>query len=201
MAISSCIFKMQKKTKYTEQALVLFSKYGCKRVGMDDVAETLGISKKTLYEVFENKDSLVHESVALLLNRTHDKMSRFFQHSEEASDPFDKIIHISNVGLEELRNLSPTFLFGLKKYYPQSYKLYDDFSQAVVWTYILDLLQEAENEGQLRKNINVKLICELFLLRINEVILPNRDFFDSYSNNELLEHLVIVPLNGIRKTD
>ncbi|WP_405412001.1 TetR/AcrR family transcriptional regulator [Maribacter sp. Asnod1-A12] len=192
---------MQKKTTYIEQALLLFSKYGCKRVGMDDVAETLGISKKTLYEIFDNKNQLVHESIALLLNRTHEKMIRFYQLSEEALEPFDKIIHISRVGLEELRKLSPTFLFGLKKYYPQSYKLYDDFAQAIIYTYILDLLQEAENKGQLRKNINIKLICELFLLRINEVILPNRDFFDSYSNNELLEHLVIVPLNGIRKTN
>ena len=103
---------MLKRSEYTEQALALFSKYRCERVGMDDVAETLGISKKTLYEVFENKDNLVHESVALLLNRTHDKISRFFQLSEEAPDPFDKIIHISSVGLEELRNLSPNFYLG-----------------------------------------------------------------------------------------
>ena len=70
---------MQKKTEYIEIALTLFSKYGCKRVGMDDVAETLGISKKTLYELFENKDNLVQESVTLLLNRTHENMSSFFK--------------------------------------------------------------------------------------------------------------------------
>ena len=192
---------MQKKTKYVEQALSLFSKYGCKRVGMDDVAETLGISKKTLYELFENKNNLVQESVALLLDRTHNEMTSFFQLSEQLLDPFDKIIHIYSVGLQELRNLSPTFFFGLKKYYPQAYKLYDDFTQAIVWTYVLDLLQEAKNNGQLRDHINIKLICELFLLRISEVILPNRDFFDSYSTEELLGHLVIVPLQGIRKLE
>ena len=174
---------MQKKTEYIEQALVLFSKYGCKRVGMDDVAETLGISKKTLYEVFENKSDLVHESVSLLLNRTHDKMSRFFQTSDQTPNPFNNIIHIYRVGLKELRNLSPTFLFSLKKYYPQSYRLYDNFTKAVVWTYVLDLLEEAKTEGLLRDNINIKLICELFLLRINEVIVPNRDFFDSYTQS------------------
>ncbi|MEP2056774.1 MAG: TetR/AcrR family transcriptional regulator [Maribacter litoralis] len=190
---------MQKKTEYIEQALVLFSKYGCKRVGMDDVAETLGISKKTLYEVFENKSDLVHESVSLLLNRTHDKMSRFFQTSDQTPNPFNNIIHIYRVGLKELRNLSPTFLFSLKKYYPQSYRLYDNFTKAVVWTYVLDLLEEAKTEGLLRDNINIKLICELFLLRINEVIVPNRDFFDSYTTDELLEHLIIVPLHGIKK--
>ena len=51
----------------------------------------------------------------------------------------------------------------------------------------------------LKENINIKLICELFILRMNEVILPNRDFFDSYSNEELLEHLIIVPLQGIKR--
>lgn len=190
---------MQKRNEYLEQALTLFSFYGCKRVGMDDVAETLGISKKTLYELFENKNNLVQESVALLLKRTHDNMSRFFQLPEQSSDPFNKIIHIYSVGLKELRNLSPTFLFGLKKYYPQAYKLYDDFTQTIVWTYVLDLLQEARNKGDLKDNINIKLICELFLLRINEIVLPNRDFFDSYTTEELLEHLIIVPLQGIRK--
>ncbi len=35
--------------------------------------------------------------------------------------------------------------------------------------------------------------------RTNEVMIPNRDFFDSYSNEELLEHLIIVPLQGIKK--
>ncbi len=190
---------MQKKTEYIEQALLLFSKYGCKRVGMDDVAETLGISKKTLYEVFENKNNLVQESVSLLLNRTHDKISRFILISDQEPNPFNNIIHIYNVGLKELRNLSPTFFYSLKKYYPQSYILYDNFTQAVVWTYVLDLLEVAKNKGLLKDNINLKLICELFLIRINEVILPNRDFFDSYSTEELLEHLIMVPLHGIKK--
>ena len=190
---------MLKRSEYTEQALALFSKYGCKRVGMDDVAETLGISKKTLYELFENKDKLVQESVTLLLERIHENMSSFFKMSEQASDPFSKIIHIYSVGLKELRNLSPTFLHGLKKYYPKAFKLYDDFTQAIVWTYVLDLLKAAESNGLLREKINIKLICELFILRTNEVMLPNRDFFDSYSNEELLEHLIIVPLQGIKR--
>ncbi|HDZ05366.1 hypothetical protein LCGC14_0070090 [marine sediment metagenome] len=190
---------MQKKSECVALALALFSKYGCKRVGMDDVAETLGISKKTLYELFDNKNNLVQESVTLLLNNTHEKMSSFFKLSEPSSDPFTKIIHIYRVGLKELRNLSPNFLFSLKKYYPIAYKSYDDFVQAIVWTYVLDLLQEAKNNDQLRSNINIKLICELFLLRINEIVLPNRDFFDSYTTEELLEHLIIVPLEGIKK--
>lgn len=80
---------MKKKNEYIEQALELFSNYGCKRVGMDDVAETLGISKKTLYGLFINKDTLVQESVSLLLQRTHEKMSNFFQTSKVASNPFD----------------------------------------------------------------------------------------------------------------
>ncbi|WP_339726225.1 TetR/AcrR family transcriptional regulator [Maribacter stanieri] len=192
---------MQKKSECVALALTLFSKYGCKRVGMDDVAETLGISKKTLYELFENKNNLVQESITLLLNNTHEKMSGFFQLPESSSDPFTKIIHIYSVGLKELRNLSPNFLISLKKYYPIAYKSYDDFVKAIVWTYVLDLLQEAKNNGQLRSNINIKLICELFLLRINEILLPNRDFFDSYTTEELLEHLIIVPLKGIKRAN
>lgn len=189
---------VQERTAALEQALSLFTKYGCKRVSMDDVAHALGISKKTLYTHFKTKDELVLESVAYLLQRTHLKMSNFFELSDGHNDPFKRVIQIYRVGLKELRNLSPTFLFGLKKYYPEAFNFYNNFRQGIVWTYILDLLQEAKNKGQIKEGINLKLICELFLLRTDEIILPQSDFFDNYTTEELLEHLIIVPLQGIR---
>ena len=189
---------VQERTAVLKQALFLFTKYGCKRVSMDDVAHALGISKKTLYTHFKTKDELVLESVAHLLQRTHLKMSNFFEISDGHNDPFKRVIQIYRVGLKELRNLSPTFLFGLKKYYPEAFNFYNNFRQGIVWTYILDLLQEAKNEGQIKEGINLKLICELFLLRTDEIILPQSDFFDNYTTEELLEHLIIVPLQGIR---
>ncbi|WP_141239630.1 hypothetical protein [Croceivirga radicis] len=59
-------------------------------------------------------------------------------------------------------------------------------------------MQEAKNKGQIKEGINLKLICELFLLRTDEIILSQSDFFDNYTTEELLEHLIIVSLQGIR---
>ncbi|OQD44351.1 hypothetical protein BUL40_02020 [Croceivirga radicis] len=82
---------------------------------MDNVAHALGISKKTRYTHFQTKDELVLESVAHLLQRTQLKMSIFFELSDGHNVPFKRVNQIYRVGLKELRNLSPTFLFGLKK--------------------------------------------------------------------------------------
>lgn len=57
---------------------------------------------------------------------------------------------------------------------------------------------EAREKGQIRESINLKLVCELFLLRIDNIILPFSEFFENYSIDELLEHLVVVPLQGIQ---
>ncbi|WP_209401491.1 TetR/AcrR family transcriptional regulator [Pseudozobellia sp. WGM2] len=190
---------MLNKNTFLEQALTLFTQYGCKRVSMNDIAHALGVSKKTLYIHFKHKDELFLECVSLLLRRSHTKMSRLFYHAKPLVDPIKSIIHIYRIALKELRNLSPTFIYSLKKYYQDAYKLYEDFRQKIVWTYILNLLEQAKNRGQVRENINLKLICELFLLRIDDIILPHSDFFNSYTTEELLEHLIIVPLQGIKR--
>ena len=190
---------MKEKIVVLEQAHDLFTQYGCKRVSMDDVANSLGISKKSIYVHFKNKSELVEQSVAYLLERTRSEMSSFFHTAEEPKDPFNRIVQIYRVGLKELRNLSPTFLFGLKKYYPEAYKLFENFRREVVWEYVYTLLKKAKEDQLIREGINLKLMCELFLLRIDEVILPHGEFFENYTTEELLDHLIIVPLQGIRK--
>lgn len=166
---------------------------------MDDVANSLGISKKTIYVHFKNKRELVEQSVDYLLNRVRAEIDLYYNSKAFANKPFKRIEEIYRVGLKELRNLSPTFLYGLQKYYPEAYALFNNFRSEVVWTYVWELLMEAREKGQIRESINLKLVCEIFLLRIDNIILPFSEFFENYSIDELLEHLVVVPLQGIRK--
>lgn len=166
---------------------------------MDDVANSLGISKKTIYVHFKNKKELVEQSVDYLLNRVRAEIDVYYNSKAFANKPFERIEEIYRVGLKELRNLSPSFLYGLQKYYPEAYVLFNNFRGEVVWTYVWELLMEARDKGQIREGINLKLVCELFLLRIDNIILPFNEFFENYSTDELLEHLVVVPLQGIKK--
>ena len=69
---------MKEKIVVLEQAHDLFTQYGCKRVSMDDVANSLGISKKSIYVHFKNKSELVELSVP--------KPGAYHQHRRPVAD-------------------------------------------------------------------------------------------------------------------
>ena len=56
---------MNTKNKIVEQSLKLFFNYGIQHITMDDIAEKCGVSKKTIYKYFENKDDLLHQIIEL----------------------------------------------------------------------------------------------------------------------------------------
>src|SRR5690606_10121620 len=101
------------KGAFLEFAISKFTKFGSKRFTLDDLAGEIGVSKKTIYQHFSNKEAIVCESLKLLLNKI--KLEMLEGVEKEKSDPILAIIWIYKIGLDHLRTFSPTFLFGLKK--------------------------------------------------------------------------------------
>ena len=60
---------MATRTQILETSLQLFLEKGCKNVTMDDIASENGMSKRTLYELFKDKSSLLEESIVTLHER------------------------------------------------------------------------------------------------------------------------------------
>ena len=60
-----------------QQAHLLFMQYGLRSVSMDDIANALGISKKTVYRFYEDKDALVDDVIASVILHNQDRARRF----------------------------------------------------------------------------------------------------------------------------
>ena len=82
---------MEKKVEIIEKALDQFLKKGSKIITMDDIANDFGLSKKTLYSMFENKEALLNEAVDLLWNNFLDDVEKIRNSNE---NPLKKIILI-----------------------------------------------------------------------------------------------------------
>jgi len=176
-------------------AIVKFTQFGSKHVTLDDLAKELGISKKTIYTFFKNKEDLVTSGVESLLNEYKGDINRLI--NSNSTDPILSVILIYKRGFEYLKYFKPSFLFGIEKYYPKANKLYQDFIEELSVDIISDLLTKAKKSGAIRNDVNVTLVVKLYFYRVDYLLFKEGDLFKSYTETELFKHLVIYNLKGI----
>ena len=87
-----------------------FTKYGSKHFTMDEIAQTLGISKKTIYKYFKGKEDLVMASVKVLTDEFAFEVEQIIK---ENQDPITSIVLIYENGFERLKKFRPSFIFGI----------------------------------------------------------------------------------------
>ncbi|MDO6515969.1 TetR/AcrR family transcriptional regulator [Zobellia uliginosa] len=187
---------MINKDQFLEFALSKFLKFGSKRFTLDDLAHELGISKKTIYENFKGKEEIIRESLTTLLNRLRSEINQCVE--KEKSDPILTIISIYRIGLDTFKSFSPNFLRSLKKYYPNVYRLFNDFREREVSVLVKDLLSSAQDKGQIRQDVNLSLTYQLYFNRMEHILYAEKtNFFEKFTPEELLNHVIINNLRGI----
>ncbi len=186
---------MVNKEDFLKMSISKFTRFGSKRFSMDDLAAELGISKKTIYQYFSNKEELISESLLYFLENVKTEVRKAEEREKE--NPLQCVIEYYKIGLKEMRAFNPSFLFGLKKYYPTAYKGFEDFRKEIVYGRIYFLLKKAREMGQIRENVNLELICELYFLRMDEIVYSKTNLFENYDNKDLLEHLIVNNILGI----
>ena len=164
------------KHSITQKALTYFLQYGFKTFTMDNLANSLGISKKTLYEQFASKNDLVEATLDYALEMTCHQVDKFV--SGEGSV-------IENVfrNQREVQNLfdfnSSKPIWELKKYFPKTYERMDiEFTKSDA-LFIDKLLEKGWEEGLFRKDINVSFY-KVFYNSVQRL----RTFSDTFDEKE-----------------
>ena len=142
-----------------QAAVDLFKRLGLKSVSMDDIARELGMSKKTLYQMVENKEDLIAK--VMKCDFEADK-AMFARNANEAIDAIDEYLRNSRYFIREMREISPTTLHDLQKYYPKIWReMFQDHHQQ----FQLDLIRNLERgmeEGLYRENLDPEVISTLY---------------------------------------
>ena len=94
----------------------LFLSLGFKSITMDDISKKMGISKKTLYEYFENKEMLVRASTSMKYTEV---MNSIIEIKKTAKDPIMEVYPIKKELLQHLSNETTSPQYQLQKYYPK----------------------------------------------------------------------------------
>lgn len=154
------------------QAFEHFRTYGFKNVTMDDLARNIGISKKTLYELFKDKDELVLESVKYMLLTNQEKTEKAFAQSKNA---VEQIIQILQLMEAMMRGMNMVCYMDLQKYYPSAFKYLSNHKQEFLHSCISNNLKQGVAEGLFRDDIDIEIISK-FRLESALIVFQNNIF-------------------------
>jgi len=156
---------MEAKERILLRAHELFNKYGLRSVSMDDIAAQLGMSKKTLYQYYTDKDELVQAVFVAMMeeNQTQCKLDR--QNSENA---LHEIYLAFDMVQDMFVNMNPAVLFEMQKYHPATYKKFQDYKNGFLYQMIRTNIENGIKEEVYRSDIDVDVLTRY---RIHSIML------------------------------
>ena len=183
-------YRINLKERIVENAMLEFFAKGVKAVKMDNIARQLGISKRTLYELYENKEHLLLESI-----RHHHRLeeSRMMQLRTSNSNVMDIILHAYKENIEKFKNVSPLFFNDIAKY-PRIMAMLNEEKDQNRQRFI-DFLQRGVDEGYFRPDINFEMVATMFDA-IGEYIMKYQ-LYMKYSMEDILRNAMLTSLRGI----
>lgn len=167
---------------------------GVKSMTMDDIARELGMSKKTLYQYVNNKADLVCKVLRKYLHDERQQVENILLQSDNSIDGMIKMIeYLLNI----LHDFNPASLNDLQKYYPEAWKMFNDYRYQYVFTRILENLENGVRQGVYRDDMNPEIIARIYV-RAVDMILDQQMFpFKKYSFYSLYKEFIKYHLRGI----
>ena len=141
----------------------LFLSSGIKSVTMDDIARHLGMSKKTIYQFFKDKNELVIALVKRKLQEDEDQVSEIISKS---GNVIEEMINMMKCSEEIFSRINPIVIYEMQKYHPEAWKHFQNFKSGVLVQTLEDLLNKGIKQGYIRPEIDVKILAKL---RVNQV--------------------------------
>jgi TetR/AcrR family transcriptional regulator, cholesterol catabolism regulator len=151
---------MDAKDRIVQGSLKQFMQYGFRNVSMDDIASNLGMSKKTLYQHFAEKDELVEAALEYDIELDQKDCIRC---TTTAANAIEEVYNIIDVVAEQLRDMNPMVLFEMQKFHPKAFQRFQRHKDEFILKMIHQNLLRGIEQGLYREDINVEVIAKFRL--------------------------------------
>jgi len=148
--------KMELKERIIEKAGDLFRQYGIKNVSMDEIASSIGISKRTLYENFKDKEDILLSTLVWFGDRRKEMFETLFAQCNNVVEVFIKIIEVH----ENAPVCNVKFFEDIQKYYPRAASLIRRHTE-INNIHLRNFLRQGIEEGYIREDLNVNVAAFL----------------------------------------
>lgn len=183
---------MDIKSRILRESGELFAKNGIKNVTMDYISSDMGISKRTIYEIFKDKNDLVEQVITSGAKIHKEQCSKLIK---ESSNVIEAIFNMGKLNHETFGKINPMFFKDLKKYHFNIFtKLREEGSDFKDTGLTLELLKRGQKEGIFKAELNISA-ANLFVHEIFKMV--HTDEFVVYGKEVLYESVFLPYLIGI----
>ena len=154
------------RDKILNKASEMFLNLGFKSITMDDIAQEMGVSKKTLYKYYKTKQSLVESTTT----RFHDSCIRTIEEVENKKfNPIKENFEIKKSFKEMFKNATSSPMYQLRKYYPLIHERIKEKENVVFSECLKRNIKSGVAQGYYREDINIDLCTQFYFYLVFSV--------------------------------
>lgn len=185
---------MDNRERIIEGAAQLFRMYGIKSVTMDSLANHLGMSKRTIYEIFADKDELLIGVLKWMTEKQKELIIKVLNNSENAIAAIFKLLELNR---DHLQEMSPAFQADLKRFHMEVLMKNSDKCEMPDYKSSQLVIERGIKEKHFRKDINADL-ANRCLDSLAKSILNNDLYpYDQFSRRDVIRNTMINYMKGI----
>jgi AcrR family transcriptional regulator len=176
----------------------MYRRYGIKSVTMDDVARHLGISKKTLYGHYRDKEDLVKK----VLMKEHEHQLELFTGIETRGlNAIEEFFEAYKLFKDMFREYHPSMEYDLRKYYPDLYFRVREIRRKRIYESSYRNMNKGKKEGLYRTDLNARIIAKLHVLRIETLFDTDLFTLEEMTTFKVFHEIFMYHLNGIMSAE
>jgi hypothetical protein len=161
---------------------------------MDMLSSQMGISKRTIYEVFRDKDELLHGVLKWMKVRQHETMTKILGESENVIQAIFRMLELMS---DHFQNMSPAFQMDMKRYHHELIRKLGETNELPYYSTNTEIIRRGIMEGVFRKDIDVEItnkgILEVAKISNDHELFPPEDFF----RKDVIRNVYLNYLRGI----
>jgi AcrR family transcriptional regulator len=185
---------MDSRERIIQGAAELFSIYGMKAVTMDSLAGHLGMSKRTIYEVFSDKDELLIGVLKSMAERQNRLVKKVLDESGNAILAIFKLLEINS---DHFQNMSPVFQSDLRKFHHDVLMKKSDKYPMPDYSSNIIVIEKGIKQKLFRKDINAGLVNRSLYSMARSVMDNELYPFELFTRKEVIRAGFINYLRGI----
>ena len=179
---------MEAKERILVKSHELFNRYGIRSVSMDDIAAQLGMSKKTLYQYYTDKDELVNAVFDIVLTANK---AQCMECNKKGNNAIHEVFSSFDMLEEMLATMNPSVLFDMEKYHPSAFKKFQEFRNGFLYKIIKANLERGIKEKLYRADMDTDVVSRYRLhsvvLSFNSEVFPNNKTNLVHIEQQLME--------------
>ena len=183
-------YKLHLKGQIPDVAMQLFTERGINAVRMDDVAQAMSISKRTIYELYGTKEELLFEVMVKHFKQRLDNMELVLGH---CTNVMEILLEVYRMKVRDFKNTNPLFFSEIVRY-PKVQQFLVEQNDAMRGN-SMEFIQRGVDEGYFRDDLNYKMAVLQFDA-MGEYVMQ-KELYRQYSIEEIFRNLVFVSLRGL----